>query len=598
MNIYSLIGVISLVGNFISPLANNNIQISNYFDNTSILEDFSSDIDVDQYKNVREVTFIDFYEYCYGDNGLSFYLYLALPNDFYFNYYSELNKISLSINDEDYKKYNLEVCSNYDNIFKFKVNLTKEDKEHIEYILSLKDKREYKVSGFELLSSGESNPTEYKIGGNFIYSGYAKGINDNDVSTLKREYVEIETLDLDVNQTYYRFNTSIDAPLYGYNEKTQIDSVYFSIPNYYLEKYGEVSNIQAEYYEYRTSPILVLRDDVYETFKNYVGIDIDDITNPGYAICYYSPNTTGQLSYYTYYERNQVLNNVKGNYPFYYSPYITWLFKGGNDGKDEISGDEIKDYLYSYDKSYFEGSNYKGLSNDLINGTVDENHKRGYNLVNISSEDNENLLVFSGNAWERFFTSWFNNVEIELSLIEKIENVNSVDDLYINEDDVDDFKDYVNNARNLDETTYLFRFSSSNYYSQEIYDKKYSDILFEGVDGYLASETIYLDFDIISLTFERNGMNTIIPAISNPIDVIAGIIPPDISNIFESLGSLLKIIMGIAIVILLIVGLYFVFNLLGISFKDIINFLFVKPFKWIASKFKGKKKNKKVNKKK
>lgn len=591
VNKISLLLAFVILSSFNTPIIHND---ENLFDETSILDDFESSIDVNQYLDVEHATLVDFYEYMYGSDSFDLYLYVSLPNNIYIDYYLNLNKISLSVGNFDYIKYNLEILDIYHNIVKFKIDFSKSEKDDLISKIISSPLREYKISGIELLETGNVSATDFKIGGEFIYSGYAKGINDNDVSTLKREYVEIETLDLDVNQTYYRFNTSIDAPLYGYNEKTQIDSVYFSIPNYYLEKYGEVSNIQAEYYEYRTSPILVLRDDVYETFKNYVGIDIDDITNPGYAICYYSPNTTGQLAYYTYYERNQVLNNVKGNYPFYYSPYITWLFKGGSDGKDKISGDEIKDYLYSYDKSYFEGSNYKGLSNDLINGTVDENHKRGYNLVNISSEDNENLLIFSGNAWERFFTSWFNNVEIELPLIEKIENVNSVDDLYINEDDVDDFKDYVNNARNLDGTTYLFRFSSSNYYSQEIYDKKYSDILFEGVDGYLASETIYLDFDIISLTFERNGMNTIIPAISNPIDVIAGVIPPDTSNIFESLGSLLKIIMGIAIVILLVVGLYFIFNLLGISFKDIINFLFVKPFKWIGSKFKSKKKNKNI----
>ena len=155
---------------------------------------------------------------------------------------------------------------------------------------------------------------------------------------------------------------------------------YFSIPNYYLEKYGEVSNIQAEYYEYRTSPILVLRDDVYETFKNYVGIDIDDITNPGYAICYYSPNTTGQLSYYTYYERNQVLNNVKGNYPFYYSPYITWLFKGGNDGKDEISGDEKVRRIAELRKKAImdeKDAEYTGYSNGLEEG-IKQGKEEGY----------------------------------------------------------------------------------------------------------------------------------------------------------------------------------------------------------------------------
>ena len=38
-------------------------------------------------------------------------------------------------------------------------------------------------------------------------------------------------------------------------------------------------------------------------------------------------------------------------------------------------------------------------------------------------------------------------------------------------------------------------------------------------NGYVAQETIFLDFDIIHLTFEKDGVLTVIPVVSDPLNI-------------------------------------------------------------------------------
>ena len=66
-----------------------------------------------------------------------------------------------------------------------------------------------------------------------------------------------------------------------------------------------------------------------------------------------------------------------------------------------------------------------------------------------------------------------------------------------------------------------------SFYTDELYAENL------GICGYVWQEPIYLDFDIISLTYEKAGVNTVIPVVSNPIDIIAGIEPPSNSLIPE-----------------------------------------------------------------
>ena len=44
--------------------------------------------------------------------------------------------------------------------------------------------------------------------------------------------------------------------------------------------------------------------------------------------------------------------------------------------------------------------------------------------------------------------------------------------------------------------------------------------------AYIAQQSVFVDFDIIQLTFNDKGTYTVIPVVSNPIDIVDPITPP------------------------------------------------------------------------
>ena len=48
----------------------------------------------------------------------------------------------------------------------------------------------------------------------------------------------------------------------------------------------------------------------------------------------------------------------------------------------------------------------------------------------------------------------------------------------------------------------------------------------KGSNGYMAMQNMFIDFDIIDITFCRDGVYTVIPAVSDPIDIIGDVTPP------------------------------------------------------------------------
>lgn len=483
-----------------------NISTTPFIETTNAKEDL---IDSGLIKEYKDITFLDFYEYKYGSNDYSLYFYVFIPNNYYYVSIIERNKIQLSFNESTFYKFSFKLINKEDEFYKFKIYLNDKD-DALSYLVE--SKREYKISGIELNVNNLSNATEFKIGGTYSYSGYAKGCNNNSSSTLFRGVKDLETLDLDVNLTYYRFNARDNV--YSPQTLTQLDSVYFSIPKEYLNKYGYVSNINFEYCEYKTTPIIGLRNDVYSYFKNYIGINIDDTNNPGYDLMIYGVSDTPGADYGAYYplyskddditfSEKSELNNID------HISYLTYLFNlEDSDTLNTISSESLLNYMKNYNSSYFKGKNYKGYSNDLFLDYVDENHTRGYNNINVSSEDKLTLIDYNKNSswFSRLFNSIFNLTNIEVNMIEKIDSSSFDNELYINENDIDDFKSYYNKASKNDEETYLLRFSSCDYITGPLWDKKYGDFTVEGIDGYFAIETCYLDFDIISLTFGKDGI--------------------------------------------------------------------------------------------
>ena len=120
--------------------------------------------------------------------------------------------------------------------------------------------------------------------------------------------------------------------------------------------------------------------------------------------------------------------------------------------------------------------------------------------------------------------------------------------------DVDDIRRTYDEATDRDEVVVLFRFATSDYYSRAATiiepdagflgaDKKYEN------QAYIASESVFFDFDIIQLTFNQEGIYTVIPVVADPIDAIGGITPPvDLPGELEWY----QIVFALAMIVLLI----------------------------------------------
>ena len=116
-------------------------------------------------------------------------------------------------------------------------------------------------------------------------------------------------------------------------------------------------------------------------------------------------------------------------------------------------------------------------------------------------------------------------------------NTEIAERLLVNINDVDAIKTEYNNAVTIngandeEKVVVLFRFATSDYYSEavDIIEPKagfmWSDKHYEG-QAYIAQESVFFDFDIIQLTFNQEGVYTVIPVVSSPIDVVNDITPP------------------------------------------------------------------------
>ena len=136
------------------------------------------------------------------------------------------------------------------------------------------------------------------------------------------------------------------------------------------------------------------------------------------------------------------------------------------------------------------------------------------------------------------------------------------DRLYISKSDYNDFKSFYDANKKLC-TVYLFRYQVSDYMAQEATLFERGKILgietHEKVDtnAYFFQETVNLDFDIIDVTFSSGETKTVIPVVSNPIDVVPDATPPVYTQSDKEPDWLkwLKIIIAVVlIVVLFIIG--------------------------------------------
>ena len=604
-----------------SPVAAYADSNTTAFDSTNVLDDLRSDKNFDirdyPFDESKGASVVSFTEYCYSyktnmQTNYSLYLTVYNPQGLNIDTSSPLNRVQLATSysgsgePNDYAKFNLEYCnksteSNYYGLFfKFRISLTAEDKTGLLSRLNSNERR-YDISGIELLTVGNVNAKEYFVSRTYYYTGYAAGYGSDSSagSTLKCNYSELETISLDVKHTYYRPEGTVSAT--ENTMQNQLNSVYFAVPNKYFEKYGDIYAIKAEWYEYRTQPVFVTgNSEVYNGLSGYIGQNISSkydsgttaskAVNYGLAVNRYS---NGGASEYAYNILDPINNNTTVLDTLHY------LFKANSGNADDytLSGDAVKDFAYAR----------RGGETDLINGkypkryftnNVGSGRTAGYNVKTIKSTDEYTMSGFVlGDSW--FERSWRIGTTTEYGNIQAIKRLTDTDikssaaetakSLYIAEDDYADLKAYNDTANRADSTTVLFRFAISDYYSAETYNCKF--IWFFGdktnlldTNAYMAMQNVFLDFDIIHLEFKNYEQVTVIPVVSNPIDIFSDMTPP-VNTTDDGLAWWAwLIIIGVIILILLI--LLPVIPSLVIGIFKFVWFIVSLPFKLIYKFFK------------
>ncbi len=576
---------------------------------------------------------ISFVEFCYSyyadkqdDYGL--YVYVYNPQDIALDMATERNKIQMTYgNKASYSKYVLEFLnysteSGYEGRFyKLKVRLSDSDKADIFDTLA-ENNRVYKVSGIEL--SVKNNVTEYATAQTYTYSGYAEGYGSelavSDTLSCKVDGFD-KYLSLDVRSTYYR-PKGTNGEAY---ERDTLHSVYFSVPNEIIQEYGEMTAVHATWLNARTSPILVTgNSEVYNAIQPYIGKTVDG-GNFTYASDDNSPvpysiiaskyiesadwnNASYGMSFLSYNENEYYTKSDKAIDALYYC----FLASNGDADNFTLSAETLIGSKADGQKGYFEEYTKKhggSLVNNRFSKVLFESVASSYTDITISKDETFELTdeVISQSLWQKFVGGGYNVSGTNTYTVSAIKRVDSSDiksnkadtcaGLYIDESDYSDFKSYYDKAKAKNETVYLFRYYQSDYTCYEAVEYKRSkgtwtllgtQFGYDYVDtnAYIMQMSVQLDFDIIDLTFTKDGVDTIIPIVMSPMDIAADGVPPVITN-DEPLEWWQILLAILALILIIWLVIKFLPNIIYGLIKIIIY-----PFKAIGKAIKNRKNKK------
>jgi len=442
--------------------------------------------------------------------------------------------------------------------------------------------RRYDIAGVYLKTGKDDVTLDKNIGRTYKCSGYMStyGKDASNPSTFVCNVEKLETLDLKVYQTSYLTGVS-SAGAYHHNN---VSSVYFAIPQRVLDKYGSLWEIYAQWYECKTVPILVTSDvDFYYKALNnnhYTLQDSYDKNNFLYydsAVNYYlaygghSDRWTGTADIYYWdwaynlrsfseismgYTTRRYANFSSNLLPFvFYSPSYTDSGAFNVINKQTVAGDvtssQIRDYIKNYKSdNYVDWHTSRNLASELFVNAVDSARAEKGIMVGLNKVRTNLGDTFDLKSWNSEYGSWWDKLtqygwsypknevlDEQHTNVKPFESVESgklmstslASDLLINENDVDSFKSFCNSSYANDEVPYLFRFAVSDYYSRPVSRIIGGTLSPDSTsnDSYIAQETVFLDFNIITMTFKGEEDYYTLAVMHTPVDVISGVEAPD-----------------------------------------------------------------------
>ena len=623
------------------------------FDSVNVWEDLQGgtiggkpfDIEDYPYDEKAKPQIISLAEYCYsyyesrqGNYGL--YVYVYNPQGRAFDVDTDRNKISLTYGDKaSYAKYSLKFLNystekNVEGLFyKFKVNLTKAERAEILNGV-LRSERIYKIAGFEL--SVKNVVTDYKVAQTYKYSGFSKGYDrfEGAESTLSCVVDGIDKyLQLNVHSTFWR-PSGTNGDLYS---RDTLHSVYFSVPNSLIEEYGEMTAVHATWLNALTSPVFVTGNEkVYNEVSKYLGQYVDGgnywllrdanyNTDLQYALIasqyMSSADWNGAAKSASYLSFNANRRYTKSLVDFYTLAYCFLADKVG-DKRDAdnyvLSAETLYEWFETYTEKHGGELVNSRFSKDLFAEVAD-----AFTDITISKDYEFKLTdeIISQNLFQKFVGTGYTVTgknEYKVSAIKRVDKndlkgtkAQICDALYINEDDYKEFKAFYDKVTSQDkpETVYLFRYYQSSYTHYEVATYKRGDdgAIVKGFDydfvdtnGYFMQMWVQLDFDIIDVTLTKDNVDTVIPVVMSPVDLVADgdttLFPNDDDGIDWLL--IIQIIIGLLLAILVVVLLWPLLNpIFGAILKGIV-WLVKLPVKGVKAIAKAAKNGKQKSRKK
>lgn len=562
---------------------------TNAYDKTSVIDDLGETV-VAEYALLAETSggspqVHTFVEYCFSDSEslrnefYALYVYVFNPAREDISERAGTNRVNMAVeydskgNPTKYENLRLKFCGKtsgkYDRYFyKYRIMGVESVLNNAVEYQAKNGKRRYDLADIDLFTSAGTAIDDDGISLTYYITGYGQGLGAGAEkgSTLTLERKQLETVNLEVKHATYRTGTYVDYVC------DEINTVYFEVDKRFFDDYGNLQKIKADWYEYKTKLAYVTSDaDAYDGLYAYVGKEIagEYDENIPYSVlwdCFTYSDKMGEIPhFYNGYnvDEDEVNYDDSLGFGFELDPYFNFekkidlLFKkeGATTSEEyNVSREDVITWFEDYTERfptqekvlnrYASGLFADSIDEDRLALLANQDETCGYITQEIDAGEERNLLVpASQSDWDRFW----HGVKYEEQGYSPIVVLNpgDLDDLtertfgeeyLIGESDraqvYNDVKAMLDNGK----YAVLFRFAQTDYYACKAYFTPFGDYGYGFPDtenGYVAQETVFLDFDIISLTFRKDAKDTVIGVASTPIDIINGFDAPPNMNTDE-----------------------------------------------------------------
>lgn len=442
-------------------------------------------------------------EYGYPDDP-ALYLYLYNPQDLALNTRDRRYAVTLALGDDpNYTKYPLKVLSmsgtgDHSRLWiKCRIDI---GADKIAAVFKDKQERTYRLGEIELVVGDKVRA--FSLGGEWTYSGTTAGGDLTSTST------RISVIELDLHPLVYRGDAMNDEP-FAYD---QINSVYFSIPKDFEEKYGEIKSILCTWTEYDSGWILGCKtQEVYDmlTDRGAIGKKLTGHDKYFPSIFYQDSNGSPIFAWNPWPYSDEA---------HYFVDTLQWLVK--YDGKKASYGAMLETGLQEKMEAAWDAYN-KGEENYFSVGgkTVERDILKDEKFIVKTNDPNARW-------WQRIFG--LGTMETSNQAFQRV-TVDALKDPAVHLSVDQSYKDELSLALSAatvkGEDLMVLHFAKCDYYSVPVCGT--GNIKDSGTwvndwkeDMYACREQIYMGFDIIQFTCAKNGENVVVPVAAAPINVI------------------------------------------------------------------------------